>query len=816
MDKQLEKSNGENKQKLSEFEVICDTLQRELDESRVEYEKQSMQMKKLKEKNSKLKHKNEELNKKTTTFERRSDEETNKLREQLISAQCENKKIRDLVEELQHQIVETETNMNKMKCDKNADIEMKNQTHRSKMRDLNEKYEKNVSEKNHQITELEKLFDEEQDHHRQHFQKLMEEFNEYKQTQTRIQKMYEVQLNLLKKRFENAIINEQERVSLINDTQSVHTQSTVSLRKLGKSQHATSSRRSLLGKQQTVSRIAVSDYSSLLYDLSQRDSALKSLKNELKSVKLALKKKEKENQKLSKLNQSNNNRNHHRNDKDDKMSVLIKSKTNEHDSNSLFEIRASAVWSARLAHCNIQIVELKKKLEFEQELTIQKDEDIENYKFDNKQLKIQIESICKKLDHQINIKSKKRLSFETERQNWKFKEREFEQQQEKLLEDIIGYKKTIKRLREDLNRKEVIMRQFKEDKEKAINKMETLKMKSKSMSFYDSKQYKQLNKDIESARNQLHLKENLLIDFKKKYQKLQNNFDKMQTNNHELQSKHRALNSEISRKEVLINELKHKLQDIERENISNKTNSELISKLKQKCKQLKANENRKDELWRSNKERLEIVTKELNDLKQNTSQKQFKLQSKLSKIQNEEESVTKKYSQLQNESIQLKAIMDTLYGKLSTTNDELISTLNDLQKNYHKISKYNDDNNKFNNDQADDTLKAAKILDDFSVNELQEIMHCKERKQILKPSSSKSSAPKTIIWDKYEEKKSIIQLFEKVINERIRLEMMVRKLRIHEKAANDLQNDQFERIKMKHQQHINEYQSMLNKFRKHK
>merc|ERR1712154_325296 len=174
--------------------------------------------------------------------------------------------------------------------------------------------------------------------------------------------------------------------------------------------------------------------------------------------------------------------------------------------------------------------------------------------------------------------------------------------------------------------------------------------------------------------------------------------------------------------------------------------------------------------------------------------------------------MSKKYSLIKTESDDLKNAMDTLYGKLSVINNDLVSTLNDLQKNHHKKSNENKHN------QSDDTLKAAQLLGDtFGVNELEEIMHSeKKNKAISYPTTNNiyNNPSKTILWHK--EKESIVELFEKVIYERIRLEMMVNKLKTHQNIANNTDNDQFQKIKIKHQQHLNEYQQMLKKVRKHK
>ncbi len=177
---------------MSEIHSMCNELQCELDEIKRQYEKQSMQCMKLKERNNKLKHKNEELNKKTLKIERKYDNENVKLREQLICTQCENKTI---VKELQQQIIKYESNINKIKYDKDSDIELKKANHKHKIRALNDKFDKNISVKNEQIQQLEQLYKEEQEHNTQHFNKLMQEFDEYKNTQNK--KILEIKENLL-------------------------------------------------------------------------------------------------------------------------------------------------------------------------------------------------------------------------------------------------------------------------------------------------------------------------------------------------------------------------------------------------------------------------------------------------------------------------------------------------------------------------------------------------------------------------------------------------------------------------------------------
>merc|ERR1712228_682155 len=74
----LQELNGDNKHKLSEMESICDTLQRELKETTSEYNKQTIEIMKFKENNDKL-------NNLILTTERRSDQETCKLKKQLMS-----------------------------------------------------------------------------------------------------------------------------------------------------------------------------------------------------------------------------------------------------------------------------------------------------------------------------------------------------------------------------------------------------------------------------------------------------------------------------------------------------------------------------------------------------------------------------------------------------------------------------------------------------------------------------------------------------------------------------------------------------------
>merc|ERR1712154_116716 len=102
-------------------------------------------------------------------------------------------------------------------------------------------------------------------------------------------------------------------------------------------------------------KICVSDYSVLLYDLSQRDSAIKSLKSELKSLKLSLRRKDKECQKL--LSDSQNSHKLSSKKRIKRVNDCLNNSKNMNESNGLFEIRSSAVWSARMAHCDIQISE---------------------------------------------------------------------------------------------------------------------------------------------------------------------------------------------------------------------------------------------------------------------------------------------------------------------------------------------------------------------------------------------------------------------------------------------------------------------------
>merc|ERR1712204_163783 len=188
--------------------------------------------------------------------------------------------------------------------------------------------------------------------------------------------------------------------------------SSISLRRLKSSPRMQRNSSSLANS----TRICVSDYSVLLYDLSQRDSAIKSLKNELKSIKLSLKRKDKECQRLidscslngkSKKRMKNKLSNALLNATSDSLS------SSKNGCNTLFDIRSSAVWSARLSHCNIQIAELKKKLAFEQEICSQNDDDMDTYKYENKSLKSQLQSVHKKLEHQIAIKSKKKIKVLT-------------------------------------------------------------------------------------------------------------------------------------------------------------------------------------------------------------------------------------------------------------------------------------------------------------------------------------------------------------------------------------------------------------------
>merc|ERR1712129_534092 len=126
----------------------------------------------------------------------------------------------------------------------------------------------------------------------------------------------------------------------------------------------------------------------------------------------------------------------------------------------------------------------------------------------------------------------------------------------------------------------------------------------------------------------------------------------------------------------------------------------------------------------------------------------------------------------------------------------------------------------------DDTLKAAQILDGFSVNEVESIMHCKEsnqRSQRKKRTNEKKSKYEKIVWNALNveaDSERIVETWEKMIDERIRLEMMMNKLKQHCQhdllSADGQQTDQFYKIKQKHQEHLNEYQAMINKFQKHK
>merc|ERR1712228_189284 len=128
------------------------------------------------------------------------------------------------------------------------------------------------------------------------------------------------------------------------------------------------------------------------------------------------------------------------------------------------------------------------------------------------------------------------------------------------------------------------------------------------------------------------------------------------------------------------------------------------------------------------------------------SAKHSKLKTKLSKIQNDESVISKKYANIKHEAVELKAIFDCLYGKLSIINDELMTKLNNLQKRQFNESNHHQ---KKNESLPDDTLKAAKILDDFSVNELENIMHCKENERNMNVNACKSKMNK-IAWNMYE------------------------------------------------------------------
>jgi len=462
------------------------------------------------------------------------------------------------------------------------------------------------------------------------------------------------------------------------------------------------------------------------------------------------------------------------------------------------------------------MVELKTQLQFERDTNAQKDEDIEQYKYELQQLKFDADAIQKKLDHQIGLKQKHSQMFEAEKEKWSRQQKEWQQLQSKWHDDAAELKKCIKRLRDDVQRKETVIKQVRDAKEKLLHKLEDLQVKSRSSStIQGSEQFKELQRDLEHVKNVLRSKENLLSELQKKRHKLAQNCEKLQTEKQDLQSKLRSVNGDISRKEVMINELRQKLQSLERDDECHQQNTDLIEKLRVKCKTLKSNEMRKDELWRANKEKLDVITKELQTLKeQNSRQSQNKLaQQKMQRIQTEEESVHKKRASLvQQEADAIKLVVQRLYTKLNAANNELMSTLNEKQKAMAAIDEDDDTQNRY-------TLKAAKILNDFSVNELEEIMLCKkDDNDDDNDNNSSSNEECRILWDRYEDKTFVIEWFDKVIRERIRLELMIDKLSQHQSQTkcndnNNLQSDQFQKIKMKHKQHINEYRNRLKKLR---
>merc|ERR1712129_541075 len=145
--------------------------------------------------------------------------------------------------------------------------------------------------------------------------------------------------------------------------------------------------------------------------------------------------------------------------------------------------------------------------------------------------------------------------------------------------------------------------------------------------------------------------------------------------------------------------------------------------------------------------RLENVSKEWNSLRAQKTTKHNALKSKLSKVQHEESALANKYEQLKQEADKLKAIFDCLYGKLSLVNDDLMTQMNDLQKSNQQPKQRRKLMLKSSDD---DTLKAAQILDGFSVDELESIMHCKksnQRSQRKKRTNEKKSKYEKIVWN---------------------------------------------------------------------
>merc|ERR1712129_455783 len=145
--------------------------------------------------------------------------------------------------------------------------------------------------------------------------------------------------------------------------------------------------------------------------------------------------------------------------------------------------------------------------------------------------------------------------------------------------------------------------------------------------------------------------------------------------------------------------------------------------------------------------RLENVSKEWNSLRAQKTTKHNALKSKLSKVQNEESALANKYEQIKQEADELKAIFDCLYGKLSLINDDLMTQMNDLQKSNQQPKQRRKLMLKSTDD---DTLKAAQILDGFSVDELESIMHCKksnQRSQRKKGTNEKKSKYEKIVWN---------------------------------------------------------------------
>merc|ERR1712013_34794 len=356
-----------------------------------------------------------------------------------------------------------------------------------------------------------------------------------------------------------------------------------------------------------------------------------------------------------------------------------------------------------------------------------------------------------------------------------------------------------------------------------MGKMDGLRTSRKSMSFADSEQFRELQRELTSTRSQLQSKENLLTDSKRKLRRVQERLDKMQLQHQEFQSRLRSGSADVARKEVLVGELKNRLQDMERESVALKSNAEMVTKLKAKCKTLKANEAQKDELWRANKERLEAVNREVDALKLQNQQKRTKLQSKMHRMQNDEESHNHRLKMAEQTAAKMTATMDALHQRLCAINDELIDTLNELQSQPQTHTRTRvSQSRQVEVYREDDTAKAAQILEDFNLNELEEIMHPMAKPSQRQPRrprmSAKSKTPP--VWTQLSD---VVGVFEKLIAERLRLELMVRKMTDHEATATAVSgatfghsDSTFEKIKMRHQQHLSEYQTMLNKSRMRK